>query len=438
MTRPGGIAAILLGLALPGLALVAWAPPWRIELDGWDNHYLDTYPWDFGRRPKHLVIGTGCWTWTTEAYMTLGKDETHGTQRAALHNALNAVLEERGGPDETFHAFGRPDVDFARHLISIRQATEQGAVRSLIYINNPGSLQAFTRPANALAVLPVLAAIEREHPRLAPDVEIFRGALLASAGYREGLAENAAMSPWKRFGERLSTWADGLTRRWRGVVRSLAFTAFPGGRDRHETETLFQATRANYDNPVACAAKGRGLMAPEQYWIGAGGEDVWRAWLRLAAGLAAERGIPFIYYVPPHLNVPQDRYEREFRPYFVERVEAVLAGFPNAAVIDHAVGHGLSPCDQVYDTERHFAAGYLFNFAGKLKQARLLLADLAERGVVGGGAERFRVPTLWEASLPDLPYRPTVLSEAESERVREELIAEGEWRRSLPAGEARP
>lgn len=429
-------AAALLGVLLPALAFALWAPPWRAGIDGWDNYYLDTYPLDFAIQPKHLVIATGCWTWTTEAYMPLGSDHAKNTQKAALHNVLNAILDERGGPEERFYAFGRPEVDFERHLVSIHQALRQGAVRSLIYINNPGSLQAFTRPADTVAALPVLEAIRRDYPGLAADIRIFRDALLASRGYREGAALEAAKPVWQRVSEPLKQWADGIARRWQGVRSNLAFSPLPDHRDRGEIEALFRETRDNYDNPAACAIKGRSPMAPGRYWIGAGGDAVWQAWLRIAAGMTAARGVSFVYYVPPHLNVTEDRYRREFRPHFVERVRTVLAPFANAQVIDHAVGHGLSACDQVYDSEHHFAAGYLFNLAGKLKQSRRLLESLGTLGILAGGGERYREPTRWEAALPPLPSHPAaVLSEEESAPLREELIGEEQWRLSRPAAE---
>ncbi|MEO5336044.1 MAG: hypothetical protein H7841_03975 [Magnetospirillum sp. WYHS-4] len=418
-------ASFLLGMALPLVVLLAWAPPWRIERDGWDNYYLDTYPWNFRSQPKHLIVGTGCWTWTTEAYMVSGRHETRNSQKATLHAALNAILDEKGGGEERFYGFGRPDVDFERHLISVYQAVRQGDVRSLIYINNPGSLQTFTRPSDTLAALPVLAAIEAEYPRLAEEAKTFRAALLASQGHAQAVVPSAT--------DRLSAWADGVARRWQGLRDSVAFTVWPMQRAHHEARTLFEQVRANYDNPAACQARNRTPMPAGQYWIGAGGEATWQAWLRLAAGLAAEHGVRFVYYVPPHLNLSEARYAAEFRPRFVERIKAVLAAFPNAAVVDHAMGHGLSACDQVYDAEKHFASGYLFNFGGKLKQARILLADLAERRIVAGPASRFLPPARWEAALPSLPMPVAMLSEAESEAVREQLISQAEWRLSLPA-----
>jgi hypothetical protein len=150
--------------------------------------------------------------------------------------------------------------------------------------------------------------------------------------------------------------------------------------------------------------------------------------------MAARHKIPFVYYVPPHLNVPADQYEAEFRPGFVDKVREVLAPFSNATVIDHAVGHGLSACDQVYDTERRFSAGYLFNFAGKLKQSRLLLADLAAHGIVQAPAESFRSPSHWERELPSVREEPRILTVEESKKVREDLYSTDDWKLSLPAG----
>src|SRR5262249_50300941 len=163
-------------------------------------------------------------------------------------------------------------------------------------------------------------------------------------------------------------------------------------------------------------------------------DGVWHSWLRLAAGMAAKHKIPFIYYVPPHLNVPADRYEAEFRPGFVDKVRTVLASFPNAIVIDHAVGHGLSACDQVYDTQLRFSAGYLFNFLGKLKQSRLLLAELAGRGIVSASVESFRSPSRWEVEVASVWKEPRILSAEESEKVREDLFRTDDWKLSLPSG----
>jgi|GEM_PF-5989840 len=425
--------AAFAGVALPFAILVGLAQPWRIELDGWDNYYLSDYPADFAAIPKHLIIGTGCWTWTIEAYMPLDSHDAVRSQRATLHSALNATLEGTG--PERFYGFGRADVDFNRHLMSIRLAVQQGDVRSIIYINNPGSLQAFTIPANAVRVLPVLAAIESDYPELADDVETYRRHLLASAGYRKGMAEQAAKPWFERLGERMSVWAWGVSRRWHGILEGLIFTPFPAHRRADDHAALLRQVQANYANPNACTAPGRGLMAADLYWIGAGGAQVWQSWLRIAAGMAARHGIAFVYYIPPHLNVPRDRYAAEFRPAFVDQVHAVLAEFPKGRVIDHAVEHGLSACDQVYDSERRFSSGYLLNYAGKLKQSRLLLAEMARAGLVAAPPERFLGRSRFEQTLPASDVPPRILSDDASEKVREELFANEEWRLSLPAAD---
>ncbi|TAN58984.1 MAG: hypothetical protein EPN26_00700 [Rhodospirillales bacterium] len=421
--------AVLLGFLAPFALVLAFAQPGLGALKGWDNFYLDTYPWNFAQKPKHLIIGTGCWTWTAEAYMQKGGHQQITTQRAALHAALNDILREQA-PEEAqrFYAFGRPDVDFDRHLISIYQAVRQGDVKSLVYINNPGSLQAFTRPVNLPAALEVLNEIERGYPELAADAAIYRKALLASNGYAMAVADASPMT----------AWAKGVAKRYRGMVESLAVTPFPGQRDREQGEKLFKEVLANYDNQSTCTTPERGLMPYAQYWIGAGGDEVWQAWLRLAAGLAKAHDVPFVYYIPPHLNLSEERYQAEFQPHFAGRIQKVLAQFPNAHLVDQAVGHGLSPCDQVYDSERLFGTGYLFNYAGKLKQSRLLLGEMSRLGLLNAEANRFAAPTRRETQLPHLDFLPVVLSDAQTEPVREELIRWNEWKLSRPVGEATP
>ena len=64
MSRLRLLIAAIAGVALPFSVLTALAPPWRIELAGLDNYYLSTYPANFAAKPKHLIIGTACWTWT--------------------------------------------------------------------------------------------------------------------------------------------------------------------------------------------------------------------------------------------------------------------------------------------------------------------------------------------------------------------------------------
>jgi hypothetical protein len=435
MSKLPRVLALIAGIVLPLGLLMAAAPPWRIELLGLDNYYLSTYPADFASRPKHLIIGTACWTWTPEAYMPVGSHVPVLTQRAALHSALNTLMEERGS--ERFYGFGTPEADFERHLMSIRLAVEQGDVRSIVYINNPGSLQAFTKPRNAVRVRPVLDVIERDYPELAPDVKIYREVLLASAGYHKGVEEMAQKSWLARTGDRLNWWSLGLSRRWQGIVDGFVFSAFDARRKGEATARLFEDTRKNYNNPVTCSTPERGLLPQNLYWAGSGGDTVWQSWLRIAAGMARKHDIPFVYYVPPHLNVPPARYEAEFRPGFVERVRAVLAPFPNAIVIDQSTGHGLSACDQVYDTQLHFSAGYLLNFAGKLKQSRLLLAALTGRRIVQAPADSFSSPSHWEMELPAVRKEPVILSEEETAKVREDLFGMGEWKLSLPF-DARP
>jgi hypothetical protein len=430
MSRRTLLIAAIAGLALPFGVLAALAPPWRIELLGLDNYYLSTYPANFSTKPKHLVIGTACWTWTPEAYMPLGSHSAVLTQRAALHSALNVLMERQGS--ERFYAFGTPEVDFERHLMSIRLAVRQGNIRSIIYINNPGSLQAFTKPRNTVHVLPVLDAIEHDYPELSGDVKTYREALLASAGYQKGNEEISRTSRLMHARDRLIAWVDGLSRRWHGIAGGMSFTPFEALRNREAIEALFREVKNNYDNPVTCSAPERALLPQELFWAGSGGDAVWQSWLRIAAGMAARHRITFVYYIPPHLNVPVKRYEAEFRPGFVDKVRAALAPFPNAIVIDHAVGHGLSACDQVYDTQHRFSAGYLFNFAGKLKQSRLLLAELAEHRLVSVPSQSFRSPSRWEMELPPIHKEPTILSEKESEEVREDLYSQGDWKLSLP------
>ena len=432
--------AAIAGLLLPFAALTAYAPPSRLEVDGWENTYLNTYPAHFAAIPKHLIIGTGCWTWTPEAYMPIGSDVAVNTQRATLQSALNTVMDG-AGPDR-FYGFGRPGVDFERQLISIYGAVRQGNVRSIIYINNPGSLQAFTMPETTIAVLPVLDAIEREYPDLAADAVVYRSHLLASAGHKRNLADRAAKPAWQLWQKRVKDWGWGLAQRWYGIVDGFAFTALPQQRETQGVDAMFREVKANYNNPAACTIRGRGLMDTKLYWAGSGGDEVWQAWLRIAAGLAKARGVAFVYYVPPHLNVPLDRYNAEFKPAFVDRVRTQLEGAGPAAkphsatIVGHAVGHGLSACDQVYDTEHHFSAGYLLNFAGKLKQARLLLADLAKAGTVAASPEAFAEPSRLERQIPDIKAEPQVLSAEESEKVREDLFRYGDWKLSRPASEA--
>lgn len=226
----------------------------------------------------------------------------------------------------------------------------------------------------------------------------------------------------------------GVSWRWRGALDGASFTPFANRRHEESIDSLFEEVKANYNNPVTCSTPERGLLPTDLYWAGSGGEAVWRAWLRIVAGMAAHHGVKFVYYAPPHLNVPMDRYAAEFRPAFVDKVRAVLEPFPNAVVIDHVVGHGLSACDQVYDTEMRFSAGYLFNFGGKLKQARLLLEELARQRILSTPAGRFAAPSPWEQELPPVRAEPRVLSAEETEKVREELFSNGDWKLSLPAG----
>ncbi len=435
-------AAFALGLLLPLAFLLAFAPPGRSALTGWDNHYLASYPWNFDALPKHLIIGTGCWTWTAEAYMPKDGGPAAQSQRAALHEMLNAVLDEQaslagGARHERFFGFGRPFVDFERHLVSIHQAVRQDNVKSIVYINNPGSLEAFTTPPDTLRVLPVLDAVERDFPRLAPDVAVYRAALLASRGHAKALDDEAAR-PLARPQADLERWSKGLARRWQGIRQSVALTPFPQAAERQAEGALLAKVRANYANPKLCSIPSRGLMPPDEYFIASGGDAVWTAWLRIATGLAQERGIPFVYYVPPHLNIPAAQHAQEFKPFFVDRVRAVLRDFRGAMVIDHSIGHDLTPYDQVYDQPGGFAAGYLLNVAGKLTQSRRLLAALAEQGLVDAPPERFAAPTQFEASLPDISCSPQVLSAEDSARVREDVIRLGTWRLSRPVREAKP
>jgi len=95
-------------------------------------------------------------------------------------------------------------------------------------------------------------------------------------------------------------------------------------------------------------------------------------------------------------------------------------------VIDHVVGMDYRRAIRSTTRKMRFSAGYLFNFGGKLKQARLFLKTLAEQRILTASAERFATPSRWERMLPPVRAEPRMLSAEKSEEVREELFSNDE------------
>ena len=316
---------------------------------------------------------------------------------------MNFLLaREYGDPrDLGVYMSGTPGVEFEIHASSLLEACAVPGTRAIVYSNNPGGLAGFSS-RQVRATVPALEAIEREYPTAAADARTFREALLRSRGYHEGIDPPLVdlASPWLRLQFRKLAHLGGL-QLWRR-----------DGADR--VVALADACARTYDDPATRTVMTRHMPPPESYWIAAGGDAVWRAWLRMAAEMCRSRGIRFVYYVPPHLNATERELEESFRPRFVNAIREVLAPFPNAIVIDHSGNRELGDADLVWVPadpvgSEHCKTGYLFNLVGQIKRCRLLLDELARLPELGIGRRSATLGWSGERSLPRCDHPVTFL-----------------------------
>ncbi len=344
-------------------------------------------------RNWHVILRTGCWSVQSEPYYDFARNRPVAHPLASFPEVLNFAVRNEGGPRarDRFYFAGKDALTFEGHLLSIHQACAIKNVRSILYMNGPGGLVAFDNPADNLAVVPVLESIAREYPGAAPHARTYLARLQDSNGYQQALERektlaNAStsprpqnMNPWRAIAA-----ANACAQKLRSFRESAALGLRAHEMNDTESIRLLEACAERRNHPEAEQYPFRRMMRPEDFWTAAGGEEAWTAWMRMVLEMCKARGIDFVFYIPPHVNVTGEEYATGFQPFFTERVRAVCRDYPNAHVIDQARQHDLNAGDMLWFfpwTRAGIRPGYLSDMIGKLKTCRGLLRALAAEGV---------------------------------------------------------
>lgn len=433
-----------------------------------NNIYAYEYYNDFLTDKKVIIIPSGCWTVSADAYTDpVSMDPINGEQ-ARLDQVLNEINHNVYGSDISFYQFGFPDPNFDTGLKNIYSALRQPNVRAILYINAPGGLEAFIDPHGLVGLKETLNKIKQDYPSLTKDATFFSDKATNSIGFKEdysnesgyklksylpilGQLKSEIAAP-SLFIKRLKTSP------MKDQLPSITPTARKANNEYFHQEFLktVALARANYDNVRAYGLPLRQMMPANLFWRADGG--VFESFIRMAAGMAQQKGVVFVYYIPPHLNVTDEEYEHEFKPVFVDRVAAILRKFPNAYLINHSRIDGFSTYDlahikhEVHKPRRvvnslesfkpftaNYAPGYVFNMIGKIKQARNLLADLDGIGGIKLSNGDPRVPTEFEEGLKNpQDTRQAFLPCRQYQALYETILDDDRYRRSLPVGSIEP
>jgi hypothetical protein len=419
------------------------------------------------KEPSCLILNTGCWSAAAHAYNDVAAE--HGLvadEACRLGSLMNFVWcnEYQGCRTPSFANFGQLAGGLEGDLVMLYQAATRPSVKTLVYMNAPGSLTHFLDPKNTLLAILLLERISREYPEAATDTQVYLQHLFASVGYQKAL-ENLGTNWRNRLEPDLDAGCAGsstcaapesaaeiypqgrgfrasLSRRvarlrnWVGRV-SASFTesAFrlydwtfdhishllrPGtarlarGFERNQRIVHFlDECAARYLDPTNDKDVRR-MMKKEDFWACSAGPEVWQAWANVIAKICQKRGMHLLYYIPPHAHVTAEEYASVFKPEYVERVRRTFAPFPHVTVVDHTLAPGFHAADLAWWFHGHgvpIKAGYLFNVIGRLKEARLVVASLIDSELPEGQRPRY-LGSAWrgEAALPgivpDIHYVP--------------------------------
>ena len=432
-----------------------------------DNIYSSEYFNNFKTDKKVIIIPTGCWTAAGDAYTDSISLEPISEGSARFDRVLNEISHTQYQSDISFYQFGFPDPNFDTGLKNIYNALRQPNVKAIIYINAPGGLEAFVEPHGLVGIKETLEKIKQDYPSLTADAGFFLNKAVHSIGFKEDY--------WNEFFYKIKSYFPALgqfksemiappvfIKNYRAGDTKDEFTSItPENKklfDEHQHQQFlktFGISRTHYENPKSCGLPLRQMMPPNDFWQADGG--VFESFIRLAAGMAQAKGVAFIYYIPPHLNVTNEQYQQSFKPLFVDRVTALLSGYPNAYLINHSNIDGFSTCDlahikenvfKPYDGNNHlpfepfianFAPGYVFNLIGKIKQSQTLLEELDVLGVVNLESVNPNNAGKFEVNLKGpKTASATYLLCSQYQSLFEIVLLPDRYRRSLQVGSVEP
>ena len=349
---------------------------------------------------------------------------------------------------------------FDAHLISIYLAAARPSGKTLIYINAPGDLSNFMDSKTTLIASVVLERIRVEYPEAAEEANTYLRYLYGSVGYRKALAE---LGPdWKRrvdpetleFVAKDSPPPTPPAAPVKGAsFTQRAFRLYDWSFDRLSHVPMIREPRPRLSRTFdknerviqlldECASRYldpandkwvRRMTKKEDFWVCSGGDEVFRAWAGIVAKICRARGVRFVYYIPPHMHVTPTEYREAFKPEYVDRVKQTFAPYAGVTVIDRTMAPGFNVADLTWWTHFHgvdIKAGYLYNAIGTLKAARILVASLAEAGVLDHEGRSFHyLGSAWpgEARLPQGPSTIRYVPQDKTDLVHE-LILEPEYR----------
>jgi hypothetical protein len=371
-----------------------------------ENNYRSDYPSNFDSQDKILLIATGCWVILSSSHLDPSTGEVMvGGYPARADGLINALSAKRYDLDKAVHLYGwKPSGDFETHTVSIHQALREKNVGALVYTNAPGGLQAFVELEANLGVERALAEIKREYPEAAPFAETYLDALRKSVGRHVAKTERALEAPKDLFKGVAAQLAP--LRSFKGLWNALGLTpansdpplakappsppALSGQASQlaAEFDKVMQTASETYGKDGSTTYPYRPMMPVKEFWSCSGG--IFDPWLRMVLTMAKSKNVPFVFYIPPHLQIEESQKEL-FHKNFTARVEAILAEFPNAHLVDHSSLPGMNCCDLAPIRRREVAKpfriifwnpGYIFNLVGKIKTMRNLMAALSERGLV--------------------------------------------------------
>lgn len=412
------------------LSLFAYTPVQNIIAHPFptlENIYQADYPRNVDEQDKILLIATGCWIILSSSHLDPSTGEVLvGGYPARADGLINALSAKRYDLDKAVHLYGwKPSGDFETHTVSIHQALREKKVGALVYTNAPGGLQAFVELEANLGVERVLNEIRAEYPEAAAFAEEYQEKLRNSVGYHvaktarafeapkdlfKGVA--AQLDPLRSFKGLWSALGSAAARRGPPSAADIpAPPAFAGqesllaAKNVAEFDQVLESASKTYGKDGATSYPYRPMMPVKEFWTCAGG--VFEPWLRMVLTMAKKKNVPFVFYIPPHLQIEESQREL-FHQNFTARVQAILAEFPNASLVDHSALPGLSCCDLAPIRRKEVVKpyrilvwnpGYIFNFIGKIKTMRNLLVALSERGLLRARRGDLREPLPAELAL---------------------------------------
>jgi len=402
---------------------------------------------------RHLIIQTGCWTFSEDSYFDPNTMSFTGGAETRLDQILNFVIKNKHIELQRnrFEVYSRglPYLDFDSHLILIYDALKEKNVKSIIYFNGPGALQSFTRPAVLPEVAELLTRIEVEYPSAAVYAERYYYYLIHSEGYRQSPKETSVLSSVAAVSKSApaaapvpaTSFYDSLAL---GVahLRDTLASHLEGTKSTEERATLAAIEKAatTYSNPMQCDVPLRPSMLPQTYWIASGGQDVWQTWLRMVGEMGKAAHIPIVFYLPPDIPLSADGRTEAFKAEFQNPLRQVLDDYPDFKLIDESGKiENFNQCDTLLYTRiedgRRTAMklGQVFNAIGKLKQAEMMLSDLSDAGIFSTPINPVSRDRLWERLIPKIVPNFHVMPENERGSFEEIVVRPSVFKLSEPA-----